>query len=1660
MAAGNSGGDWKHSSGPAKPSNTPAASGTSRKSWQPGAAKPAGPAKPRSRGSKFLITGCFAAVLIGAIVAVILLWKPAKFPELVLVAPAPGDSLAMPANGPGTQSVGALGDWAKAGSDRPKLAASPDELANPDTWKQKIDNSSAATVLYFAAAGGADPEGPFLWFVPPDASAPKEGDKIRVKDILARLGGLKASQPKLLVFDLARMPVSWAHGNYFPDFARALKELDAEIAKVDNLVVICSCDADETAWSSEELRETAFGYFFRQGITGNAGTAPGDRITAQKLYDYAKEQTSKWASVNRDEKQTPMLLPTSGGTDRAAKLELATVPNTKPTVPAPVEPEKVPAGLDELWKKAETLSTRTPAPDTTDPAKWREFLETLIRWEQAFRFGRNTSNLQAKAQALGEQLSVTSGGVEPLCIGLGLKIGPALGFPVPAPSNDFRTLWNPPPGSTRAEEFDKLPNRTKSSFRLALAAQILEEVGKTGSPEDLKTADELLSLIDGSQVGTTETHFVRMLAKHMDSTKRPPVRLVQEAIKLARTAEEAALSAAYSEQVARWITKDIDAGDTNRRIAEDCLFASDDATYADLLGYSNTAAKSYKTARETADTVMTALALRDYAFARLPYYGRWIAGYRGTLPPEDVKNLLKNAEEAARYAHDISEIALNVPSEPKDALTQLRDKTASLKSNLTALESAYTAEAAKLSNTVSQQNWHTIDGILSVPFLKAADRSKLFGFLRSISYTLSQQQQQPTATGVPPLSPQESASRALRIGKAILNENSPQTQALLEQPNPSAWWLSFRQVADTLGKGYRALPGEMKQLIEQAASKPITEAPPLLAKASYKARLADPAAPCMLAEAPTAIEQRYWQHKLLLNQARRTTGDGWADVGPGPPDTWYCRKAAAIYIASARTLVGGSAPLSPPEEARRYMECNAEATRLPTVLTLVAADAKEIADEPSWKFPFSVVRQKNTIVGFPIYWLTEPGEPYHAPSKTPLTRTRETAFFKAGVDSVPMSRDFTAPAKLVEKAEPGKLVTTVLYRGHLYEKPTQLVLAGTPSLDIHQAPASGDAKFAVLSDPDTVAGAVTILIDQTLSMKTVIALNKTRMQEALLGVGKLVKELPRGTTLTIGRFYGNDDFTKIVREVVQSQIKLDGTDEQYNQIMAAVNRVEAIGESTPLAGAIREVLSADNKQKFWPEKFTGTRTLIVVTDGEDNWAQKGAKNYYRPQETPDEIVIGALRDSADDVSLHIVFFGMLNVADNAEQKRAYEQFKPIELSEHFRKTNRTPAKLYQDVKNSEDLTSSLRGSMLPTIPFTEQNQREKAGEHRVPVTLAGELIYRLSPPLSNTNYFLWAGGTVPQQLQLDPGDRVLLQTKLTKEGKIALEIPPIAFNISKRPDFAGIPKATSRVTGNRTPLHMTLPDFDLKTRTGTCDLNFIATLETNDGAGEKARLYRQPPLFAWFDANYADGQPANAKKPPIIRIDNRPGLLAPAWTLQLKQWDADRGRDQIRKPVIDGHWIERFPANGVPIPVDMRNVQSAKEKLPPSSDVQGIDVKIESIGIETWEDGTLHPQGQYLVVRLKYPNAAGKVLLRPGKLGGTNQAANLHERHTYYDAVGRYTARFGPISNEDMNTSTDLMLYSVETLRKEAADTSRAVSVTFPDRPMNPYALPDFLQPK
>ena len=90
------------------------------------------------------------------------------------------------------------------------------------------------------------------------------------------------------------------------------------------------------------------------------------------------------------------------------------------------------------------------------------------------------------------------------------------------------------------------------------------------------------------------------------------------------------------------------------------------------------------------------------------------------------------------------------------------------------------------------------------------------------------------------------------------------------------------------------------------------------------------------------------------------------------------------------------------------------------------------------------------------------------------------------------------------------------------------------------------------------------------------------------------------------------------------------------------------------------------------------------------------------------------------------------------------------------------------------------------------------------------------------------------------------------------------------------------------------------------------------------------------------------------------------------------------------------------------------------------------------------PPGEYLTVRLGYSDRNKPVFVRPGKLKGTDQKFQLYERHLYYESLGRYTAQFGPLTEQDKAESVELALYSVTELKARAENSDRKVVISYP----------------
>ncbi len=544
----------------------------------------------------------------------------------------------------------------------------------------------------------------------------------------------------------------------------------------------------------------------------------------------------------------------------------------------------------------------------------------------------------------------------------------------------------------------------------------------------------------------------------------------------------------------------------------------------------------------------------------------------------------------------------------------------------------------------------------------------------------------------------------------------------------------------------------------------------------------------------------------------------------------------------------------------------------------------------------------------------------------------------------------------------------------------------------------------------------------------------SRLEEAKKGLELVLKQLPKGTTVTLAYFYGNGDRNKITAEPYGTPTVMDGGN--WGRVYNRFKDEQATGGSTPLAGAIREVLHKDTAKKFWPTNFTGSRMLIVLTDGEDNWVRIDDKNpnVYPGQEEAGPLALKALQDTSDDVNLHIVFFGLTSMTAREEEQRAMKQFEILTRPEHFRQSARTPAQLWTGIRDAKSLAALCRRAMLPQFPYSSGTPLPDLLE----ATLTGEGALRTSPGLRPGVYNFW-GLFGPQRIQLYPADRVLLQAN-RRENKFELSLPAYAFDLAKDKD---LPRATSG-TAKDGGIHGTIPELRLENKSNYAKLSLAVTLEpVSDGRAANDLEVARPKL-AWFDVAYADRMPPAKGLTPCLRVENRWPVWAPAWNLDITPWEpGGTDREAARHPIVTAYWLNAWPLPAANFPVNLNDLTQSWEKLQDrlTVRVRKSEVTLVSVSREQYSGPGL-PEGTYLTVRIKYGKPGELVYLRPGNLKGTEQPFLLHEQHVYYDAQARYTARFGPIFNDDPNKEITMELYSVADLKE--AQTTRSVTLRLP----------------
>ncbi len=1646
---------WKHTSkpNPAKPPVTQHTPNTSRRPWQPGAAKPKTTAKATSRVARFVAAGIGVGLLIAAVVWVVLLLFQPNYPSLVVVAMDSPDSLAIPENAAGLNTAKAMGEWAKGGGERAKLSADHEATRERDAWRAKLDGNDKGTVLYFAAHTGADAKkGPYLW-QPPKGGAVSDADKLHVADILQRLAELPKSQPKLLVIDIAQTPANWAFGGAYSDFVRAVKAMDADIAKVGGLTVLLSADDDQVSWVADERRMTAFGFYFTEGLRGAAGT-PGGAVTVATLHTYLKAEVQKWAVANRGANQEPVLLPKASGAERAEKLKLATLPTTAYTAPgSPVPAASTPPALLAEWKRAHDLARSSPTPDTTDPLKWREYLEWLMRWDRLVRLDAVPDTLPPRVKRLGDELAARAAD-DVVCGTVALPAGVALsGVPAEKPADTtFLKLWEPPEGSDHPTEWAKLlkdvSGRKETDLRAAVARFVMERVLADGvSRTSLDTADKVLKAVGG--VPPVEAHYLRMLHLHLPGEPKtrtaddvklwPSSDLLRTAITLRRTAEEAAWAdgLAYPEQAFRWSFPLVEAADANRQLGEDLLFDTDPKTRQEANHLFLKAELDYVAAKKRAKTVADALALRDKVFARLPYYARWVAAPRGG--PTNAEELLGKLELAAAAAHQIDKLVREVSATPTDGDVNTLIAESKRAAELDDVAAAYDTAAKQLTDQKQESNWRALDAAQVVPFRTIDLGPDLAQKARTVAVELATAAQQPAgsrATDPDPLAP---AARHLRAAAAYLNDPTfARGSALGEKPV---------KLADDLAAALHGLAGKATTAANAADARDKLRATAAeLAEANRLSRLCDPAAPVGGAPTPPEADRRFWRHYLLLAHAKRITLDGWCSDNQGEKTVarWYCSLAAQLVHDTAdaelRKLVPSRDSLPPARQDRLTEDLLGERKRTPTELDVRSAQTRVIVkDELKVRYSYEATVKQGERIGLPVAEYTLPAALAKAnPNFGGRRLERRLAAEKPGT-VVPQTATFARPDNPTDAGN-DVLAAALRYRGRVYRRETELTFADKPNLRLENVPPTGNAVMALQAEPDAVNGAVTLLLDLTNSMSAPVPGTKNnRLEEAFIGIEELLKRVPPGTQLRIGTFVGSKpgggNFALDVRTLVP-EFRVLGGAQEVKRVMGLVRGATLVDPScTPVAEAIAFAFRKEGAG-LWPKNYTGGRTLIVLTDGDDNWDEFGTGYTDKKgrKATPGDVVKEAISDAvldpdAADVTVHLALFAM----DVKGVERAKEQFEYLVKADDLQDRGRF--RLAPKVKDGADFASQLAQAVMPRVRY--KSDRAKGV---MVASLKDQAVYNPTPALKPSSFTLTDGVNKLPLVQLDAGERVIVRA-VRKGERILLTRPPLAYELAQE---GNVRHATAG------QLALTVPELKYERTKPRSRIDAVLTLEELDPALANDVLKAPSRYFAWFDFVNPDRSAFDPATAPQVLVRNHleaPGLttggraghelLAPAWDVEIKGWHEPRNgkeADRYSRPQVSAYWL-----NGLPDALAVQNVTPSEVQTAAADTLPLKAFKFGTGEVPVLDAAVVERDRQlYLTVWMDYQKSGELVFLRAT---GNWKNGRVAESHTYYDKHHRYTAEFGPFTADDLVTPLRLELYSVADLRKFAADKKRAVTL-------------------
>jgi hypothetical protein len=1578
----------------------------------------------------------------GLLVWLALWYHPPRPVGAVLVGAGYETNLTVPHNVYGWRTVERL---AAPGGGPLKPAGEPLRLKAGDRWDRDLDAAAGPAVLvYLALHGGTDAKGPYL--LCDDAALPTAEDSLlRMSDVIARLARLPADRDKVLVLDATQPEADEERGELRNDFARALAGLDAAILAVPNLVVVSASGPDQRSWPCPEVGETAFGFYLRRALEGEADDVNGDGwLQLNEALDATARAVTAWAAANRDSRQTPVVLPAGPeGWRRAGRVTLGRHHRPPPAATPP--PAPLPADLRTAWQTARDLAGQVPAPFVYQPALWSRYLDTLLRFEQLLDAGADDGAARVRDDLRSQEAVLRRGS------GLDLdSIQNALPLPTAAgwSTEDYRTvteaLWEANPADAAKLWQARLATvandpQAIARLRLGIMREIMER-GSQAAEFHVDRAQVVFRLIqDPSRPRPVEAQTVAIFKRDLPDAPHPATTL-RLGLRVRLLAERAALGIGpgsgcpYSDRVLPFARATLDRADAERLSAQDLLLATDPASLADARSRLDVATNQYTEALDRSGAAARALAVRDRGFADLSYYGRWHAhsgdphgkSAADRVGHERLEAVGRLIEDLWAEVHDLDANirAAAVSDKAGDAAAALAVRAENSQVRLDRLAAEFTARCAELTGVDLPSVWRESEAALFVPLLDPDLRARLLENKRRTSWRFFTQTKAADAAPPPPeIEAERSADRArrggrvaqARIGRAFFSSLDPGGEpydAVAHRlttfaADPDGGWTSLALAGREIGRRLAALPTATDARCEQAAR--LADDAPLevLAEADALSRLAA-GTTTFRADAPTLC-RRAWFGRLLTRQADRTWNEHWYAVDPA--DEPYYRRAGRLYLADAAT---GGDPKAIAASAARLAEPGGLA---------ISGNGLVVTSEPTVTAAAVLGLAHDAVVPLGrAVWQAAPGPGLSAAEPVGSRRVALVGAADAPLD-LALRNTLLGPAEEQPPLRPVPTASTVrltaLFRGQRIVADLPATIYPRPVVTVNQFPTPRLASVAVRAGPDlldrigTAVGSVAFVLDCSGSMGAADGqpLADSKFAHATTALENVLRQLPPGTAVSLwvfGQAVGpgrtEPDAERTVTQIL-APTRWDPA--QLPGVMARVRYPALIPwNESPVLRAMSEA-----KRDF--TGASGFHTMVVLTDGADNRAATDRVLNPQGRSVPD-----LLREMfrGTGIAVHVVGFRL----PASEEEVVRKQFEVV--------SGFDPPGSFTTAADLNTLSAALRRALRPTVRYwleTEANILVPgAPAAGLAVGTAGGGDRWFAPGLAAGGYKLrvQAESYFMRELYVAPADRLLLDLSTDWDGRLALS--RVGYAATDHPTRPHVDKQDWRLSL-------------LQDQRRGVGLRSLATLERNFDPAERT-LQVVRPKGVWYDLSPA-GVDAAAT---AVTWNAEFGYPAPAWALASPEWPAGMGTGAPARPTVRAWWNpdqEAEIAGRFDRGVDF---QSVSELTGRSLFVDGDEVHIESVTAE--EHVVDVSEGQRarqkcLVVRVIHG------VDNPVRIG-VRGVPFVGQSLWQYPAVGRTTAVFWPVPAAAVGADlTAVELISLRAFRREAEQ--RGFFATLSDLP-------------